>query len=116
MQNAKCRDRHCAFCILHYTYHLYGSILASFGASAASTTVVPRSPRFRLVDLLLRRCCLNAFPRRNFPFFVRLKRLAAPRCVFSFGIVSSNYLAVVAAAGFALPPPVCGRRVRMVCI
>src|SRR5450759_658721 len=28
-------------------------------------------------------CCLNALPRRNFPFFVRLKRFAAPRWVFS---------------------------------
>src|SRR5207253_646519 len=69
--------------------HLYGSIRASFGASTSATVVVPRSPRLRLVVLLLRMCCLNAFPRRNFPFFVRLKRLAAPRCVFSlifFGI------------------------------
>src|SRR5258708_5242460 len=40
-------------------------------------------------------CCLNAFPRRNFPLLVRLKRLAAPRCVFSliffaFAIPSSH--------------------------
>src|SRR5436190_15221637 len=66
--------------------HLYGSMRASFGVSTAATVVVPRSPRLRLVVLLLRMCCLNALPRRNFPFFVRLKRFAAPRCVFSFGI------------------------------
>jgi len=32
---------------------LYGSIRASFGASTSATVVVPRSPRFRLVLLLL---------------------------------------------------------------
>jgi hypothetical protein len=31
-------------------------------------------------------CCLNALLRRNFPVDVFLKRLAAPRCVFSLGI------------------------------
>src|SRR6266853_4361932 len=67
--------------------HLYGSILASFGVSTAATTVVPRSARLRLVVLLFRMCCLNALLRKNFPLLVRLKRLAAPRCVFSFGIV-----------------------------
>src|SRR5438046_856837 len=56
---------------------------ASFAASTSATVVVPRSPRLRFVVLLLRMCCLNAFPRRNFPFLVRLKRFAAPRCVFS---------------------------------
>src|SRR4029077_15410715 len=56
---------------------------ASFGASTSATVVVPRSPRLRFVVLLLRMCCLNACPRRNFPFFVRLKRFAAPRWVFS---------------------------------
>src|SRR5256885_8408739 len=56
---------------------------ASFCASTSATVVVPRSPRLRFVDLLLRMCCLNACPRRNFPFFVRLKRFAAPRWVFS---------------------------------
>src|SRR5690349_16223101 len=64
---------------------------ASFAASTSATVVVPLSARFRLVVLLLRMCCLNALLRRNFPRLVRLKRLAAPRCVliFSFfGIVS----------------------------
>ena len=98
------------------------SILASFGASASSTVVVPRSPRFRLVVLLLRMCCLNAFERRNFPLFVLLKRFAAPRCVFSFGMCPSfarrrfraHYLAAAGAAGFL--PPLCGLRLRIVCI
>src|SRR4030095_8050683 len=71
-------------------FHLYGSIRASFGVSTAATVVVPRSARLRLVVLLLRMCCLNALLRRNFPVFVRLKRLAAPRCVFSFGIVVTS--------------------------
>ena len=64
--------------------YLYGSILASLRASASWTVVKPRSLRFRFLDLLLRMCCLNALLRRNFPLFVRLKRFAAPRCVFSF--------------------------------
>ena len=73
-----------ALCSLPLRIHLYGSILASFAASASATVVVPRSARFRFVVLLLRMCCLNALLRRNFPVFVRLKRFAAPRCVFSF--------------------------------
>src|SRR5438874_12855879 len=56
---------------------------ASFFASTSATVVVPRRPRFRFVVLLLRMCCLKACPLRNFPFFVRLKRLAAPRWVLS---------------------------------
>src|SRR4029450_1089848 len=54
--------------------------------STSATVVVPRKPRFRLGVLLLRMCCLKALPRRNFPRLVRLKRLAAPRWVLSFGI------------------------------
>src|SRR5258705_12429988 len=82
--------------------YLYGRILASFGVSTAAPVVVPRSPRFRFVVLLLRMCCLKALPRRNFPFFVRLNRLAAPRCVFSliffgfFGISLSRLTAETA--------------------
>src|SRR5262249_55108968 len=73
------------------SFYLYGSMRASFGTSTSATVVVPLSARFRLVVLLLRMCCLNALLRRNFPLLVRLKRLAAPRCVlsFSFAIVSS---------------------------
>src|SRR5258705_15382 len=88
--------------------YLYGSILASFGVSTSATVVVPRSPRFRFVVLLLRMCCLKALPRRNFPFFVRLKRLAAPRCVFSliffgfFGISLSRLTAEDAETMFSL--------------
>src|SRR5262245_23061155 len=61
---------------------------ASLAASTSATVVVPRSPRFRFVVLLLRMCCLNALPLRNFPPLVRLKRFAAPRWVFNFGIVA----------------------------
>src|SRR5215471_11498482 len=56
---------------------------AIFGTSTAATVVVPFSPRFRFLVLLVRMCWLNALPRRNLPFLVRLKRLAAPRWVFS---------------------------------
>src|SRR4029079_2405383 len=69
-----------------FRVHLYGSIRASFGASTSATVVVPLRARFRFVVLLLRMCCLNALLRKNFPPLVRLKRLAAPRCVFSFGM------------------------------
>src|SRR6266568_3119976 len=128
---------------------------ASFAASASDTVVVPLSARLRFVVLLLRRCCLNALLRRNLPPLVRLKRLAAPRCVLIFClaivsptdhrgarrtrrvrelplsvcgvprvrvyVVDDDVVVVVvacfgAAAGFALPPPVCGRRLRIVCI
>src|SRR6266568_4740995 len=127
---------------------------ASFAASASDSVVVPLSARLRFVVLLLRRCCLNALLRRNLPPLVRLKRLAAPRCVliFCLAIVSPTdhrrgrrtrrvrelplsvcgvprvrvyvvddvvvvvVACFVAAAGFALPPPVCGRRLRIVCI
>src|SRR3954453_626642 len=47
-------------------------------------------------------CWLNALPRRNLPFFVRLKRLAAPRWVLSliffafFAIVSCCFTAETA--------------------
>src|SRR5262249_19955060 len=66
--------------------YLYGNMRASFAASAGATSVVPLSARFRFVVFELRMCCLNALLRRNFPRLVRLNRLAAPRCVFSFGI------------------------------
>src|SRR5262245_63467354 len=65
---------------------------ASLAASTSATVVVPRSPRFRLVVLLLRMCCLNALPLRNFPPLVRLKRFAAPRWVFNFGMVAPSLL------------------------
>src|SRR5262245_5115229 len=63
---------------------------ASLAASTSATVVVPLSARFRLVLLLLRMCCLNALLRRNLPRLVRLKRLAAPRCVLIF-----NFFAIV---------------------
>src|SRR5262252_6085183 len=80
----------CHSASLQFRDHLYGSIRASLAASTSATVVVPLSARFRFVVLLLRMCCLNALLRRNLPLFVRLKRLAAPRCVFSFGIPSSR--------------------------
>src|SRR5262249_61854568 len=87
--------------------YLYGSILASFGASTSATTVVPLSFRFRVVVLLLRMCCLNALLRRNFPRLVRLNRFAAPRCVlsFSFGICPLYVVVLCLATGLGLPPP-----------
>src|SRR5947208_12638200 len=106
---------------------------ASFAASTSATVVVPFKRRFRFLVLLLRMCCLNALPRRNLPLFVRLKRLAAPRCVLIFGIEPStksittedtvekpasviNVYQRAAAAAFGRLPPVGGRRLRIVCI
>ena len=52
------------------------------------TTPVPFRPRFRLRDLLVRMWRLNALLRMNLPVAVFLNRFAAPRCVFSFGMMS----------------------------
>src|SRR6187401_1276256 len=54
--------------------------------------VVPFSLRFRLRSLLVRMCALNALPRLNFPVAVFLKRLAAPRWLFSFGMIPTFLL------------------------
>src|SRR5687767_13029074 len=62
------------------------------GASASSTTCDPRIWRLLLVVLLVRMWRLNAFPLMNFPVAVFLKRFAAPRWLFNFGIVFSNSL------------------------
>src|ERR1035438_1792359 len=47
--------------------------------------------RLRLVAFEVRMCRLNACPRLNLPEAVFLKRLAAPLCVFSFGITISLF-------------------------
>src|SRR5687768_4973174 len=62
------------------------------GASALSTTCDPRIWRLLLVVLLVRMWRLNAFDLMNFPVAVFLKRLAAPRWLFNFGIVFSHSL------------------------
>jgi hypothetical protein len=51
-----------------------------------STTVVWRSLRFRPLDFLVKMWLLNALARTNFPVPVFLKRLAAARLVFIFGM------------------------------
>ena len=58
--------------------------------SAAEIRADLRSPRFRLVDLLVRMCRRNEWPLLIFPLAVSLNRFAAPRCVFIFGM--SNFL------------------------
>lgn len=68
------------------TYRLYGSIRMTRGTSEASTQAVCRRPRFRLVVLLVRMCCLDALLRTTLPVEVLVNRFAAPRCVFNFGI------------------------------
>src|SRR5215471_1198213 len=59
----------------------------SFAVSWGDTIVVPFSLRLRLRSLLVRMCALNAFPRLNLPDAVFLKRLAAPRWLFNFGMM-----------------------------
>src|ERR1043166_6178633 len=65
---------------------------ASLAASTSATVVVPFSPRLRFLVLLVRMCCLNAAPRRNLSFLVRLNRFAAPRCVLSFSFLGMSFL------------------------
>lgn len=67
--------------------YLYGIIRDTRDWSTASIVVVPRSPRFRFVVLLVKMCDMYALLRVTLPDAVLLKRFAAPRCVFSFGIV-----------------------------
>src|SRR5262249_27673732 len=89
---------------------LYGSIRASLAASPSATVVVPRSRRFRLRVLLLRMCCLNALPRRNFPFLVRLNRFAAPRCVLSFNFFGIVVPTLSSSPAWPQPASPCRRR------
>src|ERR1035438_10207130 len=63
----------------------------SLGTSALSSITSLSSWRLRLVPLEVRMWRLYACPRLILPVPVFLKRLAAPLCVFSFGIVSFYY-------------------------
>src|SRR5215467_785670 len=59
------------------------------GFSSAVDTITSISRlRFRLVVFLVRMCRACEWPRLTLPPAVSLKRLAAPLCVFSFGIIS----------------------------
>ena len=49
--------------------------------------VVPRRPRFRFVDFLVRMWLWFDRPTLIFPLAVLLKRFAAPRWLFIFGIL-----------------------------
>src|SRR5262245_46163546 len=64
----------------------FGSICCSRRASADETSAGWRSRRFRFDDFLVRMCCLFALRRTSLPVPVFLKRFAAPRCDFIFGI------------------------------
>ena len=58
-------------------------------------TSAPRPRRrVRLLDFFSSRCERNALRRRILPVPVTLKRLAAPRCVFIFGISSGSVVVV----------------------
>src|SRR6185436_10957640 len=64
----------------------------SFAVSWGDTIVVPFSLRLRLRSLLVRMCALNALPRLNLPVAVFLKRLAAPRWLFSLGMFLRSFV------------------------
>src|SRR6185436_2537264 len=64
----------------------------SFAVSWGYTIVVPFSLRLRLRSLLVRMCALNALPRLNLPVAVFLKRLAAPRWLFSLGMFLRSFV------------------------
>src|SRR3954462_7437262 len=64
----------------------------SFAVSWGDTSVVPFNLRLRLRDLLVRMCALNALPRLNLPVAVFLKRLAAPRWLFSLGMFLRSFV------------------------
>src|SRR5271169_2233452 len=66
----------------------YGIIRLILGTSALSTSVPVSRWRLRLVGLEVRMWRTNACPRLIFPVAVFLKRLAAPECVFSLGMLS----------------------------
>src|SRR5512146_1891992 len=61
----------------------------TLGRSALSTIEPISIWRFRLVSLEVRMWRWKARPRLTLPVPVFLKRLAAPECVFSFGIIHS---------------------------
>src|SRR6201997_5114971 len=58
----------------------------TFGVSALLTSTLLRSLRLRFLSFDVRMCRRKACPRFTFPVAVFLKRLAAPLCVFNFGI------------------------------
>src|SRR5437899_11451981 len=60
---------------------------ATLGASASETRTIPPSLRLVLVAFEVRMWRILDWPRLNLPVPVFLKRLAAPECVFNFGIV-----------------------------
>src|SRR5271168_2012722 len=76
--------------------------------SRSCTSVSFFSRRIRLAGFAPIRWRLPEWLRRNFPVAVFLKRFAAPRCVFSFGICLSSLLSQgslgVGSAGFRRAP------------
>jgi hypothetical protein len=56
-------------------------------SSASEISVVERRFCFRFGDFLVRMCEWYACPRFSLPLAVFFSRLAAPRCVFIFGIL-----------------------------
>ena len=58
--------------------------------SAADTRVELRSRRFRFRSFLVRIWLLPARMRLSFPVLVLLTLLAAPRCVFIFGMIFTH--------------------------
>ena len=75
------------------TDHAYGISLTTFFLSTGAITEDFRKPRFRFVLLEVRMWLALAFERFIFPVLVSLKRFAAPRLDFNFGIACFSPLA-----------------------
>jgi len=78
-------------CLIFSLYAGFGhtdSILPILFLSAAETRVPFLSFRLRAVLFLVKMCALYAFLRLIFPLAVFLKRFAAPRLLFIFGILT----------------------------
>src|SRR5882757_4085853 len=67
---------------------------ATLGVSATETRTIPASLRLVLVAFDVRMWRILDWPRLNLPVPVFLKRLAAPECVFNFGIDDPRVAAV----------------------
>src|SRR5207302_11415751 len=66
--------------------HKYGTIFLTVFRFAFETSVSEASAALRPGRFLVRMCEWNAWLRCSLPLPLFLNRLAAPRCVFSFGI------------------------------
>ena len=70
-------------------YYPYGIRRFTFRASALFTSVNFFKRRMRFGPFVPSKCRLPECERTTLPFFVILKRFAAPRCVFNFSFLAT---------------------------